>query len=364
VYRSSAISAVILCALSSAHASTRPQYGGALHVETSAEAGTVVRALVFDRLTRTDASGEIAPSLAVRWAQENQAQRWQFWLRPGVRFHDGTKMTAEDVVRSLTEDCAAGVGGSCAWKTLRVVGDSVVMTTDSPAPTMPAELARAEYIITHNDAAGETDGTGADGTGPFKITSQSRDAAMLAAVNDAWAGRPFVDTVEIDGRRDVRAQLLDLSVGRADIVDLPPESVRQAAQAHVAMSASRPTDLIALSIHSRALETPAQREGIADAVDRAALWSVIFQRQGEASGSLLPNVLTGYGFLFATERNLQHATELAAAGAIAHSPAVSGPGDSAPSLPAQCSAPLWTARPAAPACSPPASSLHSLHRPA
>ena len=178
------------------------------------------RPLVFDRLTHTDAGGEAAPSLAVRWAQENQAQRWQFWLRPGVRFHDGTEMTAEDVVRSLTEDCAADAGGSCGWKTLRAVGDSVVMTTDSPAPTMPAELARAEYIITHKDAAGETDGTGA-----FKITSQSRDTAMLVAVNDAWAGRPFVDAVEIDGRRDLRTQLLDLSVGRADRVDcLMPEA--------------------------------------------------------------------------------------------------------------------------------------------
>jgi peptide/nickel transport system substrate-binding protein len=145
VLRSSATSAALMCALvTTAHTSTRPQYGGTLHVETSAEAETVVRALVFDRLTRTDANGEPAPSLAVRWAQENQAQRWQFWLRPGVRFHDGTEMTAEDVVRSLTEDCTAETGGSCAWKTLRAVGDSVVMTTDSPAPTMPAELARAE----------------------------------------------------------------------------------------------------------------------------------------------------------------------------------------------------------------------------
>jgi len=307
VYRSIAISGVLLCAMTAA-ASTRPQYGGTLHVETSAEAETVVRVLVFDRLTRTDASGEVAPSLAVRWAQENQAQRWQFWLRAGVRFHDGTELTADDVVRSLTEDCAADSGGSCAWKTLRAVGDSVVMTTDEPAPTMPAELARSQYIVTHKDAAGKTDGTGA-----FKITSQSRDAAMLAAVNDAWAGRPFVDAVEIDGRRDVRAQLLDLSVGRADMVDLPPESVRQAAQAHVAMVASPPTDLIVLSIHSRTLETPAQREAIADAADRMALWSVIYQRQGEASASLLPNGMTGYGFLFATERNLQRATELAAA---------------------------------------------------
>ena len=299
---------LLLCAMTAA-ASTRPQYGGTLRVETAAEPDALVRALVFDTLTRVDASGAVAPSLAVRWAQDNDAQRWQFWLRAGVHFHDGSEMTADDVVRSLTEAC----GSACPWKTLRAVGASVVMTADSPTPTMPAELARGIYIVTHGDAAGALDGTGPEGTGPFRITSQSRDTAMLAAVNDAWAGRPFVDTVEIDARRDVRAQLLDLSVGRADIVDLPPEDVRQAAQSHVASVTSAPVDLIALSVHSRALDTPMKREAIADAVDRAALWSVIFQRQGEASASLLPNALTGYGFLFPAQRDLAHATELAAA---------------------------------------------------
>jgi peptide/nickel transport system substrate-binding protein len=307
-----------LCALA-AGASTRPQYGGTLHVETQAAPDALVRTLVFDTLTRTDASGEPAPSLAVRWTADNNAQRWQFWLRAGVRFHGGTgatgtetagaEMTADDVVRSLNEACAA----ECPWKTLRAVGMSVVMTTDSPAPTMPAELARAMCIVTHKDAAGAADGTGLEGTGPFRVTSQSRDTAMLAAVNDAWAGRPFVDAVEIDGRRDVRAQLLDLSVGRADIVDLPPEAVRQAMQVHLTVVASAPVDMVALILHSRALETPVKREAIADAVDRAAIWSVIYQKQGESSASLLPNALTGYGFLFSTQRNLQHATELAAA---------------------------------------------------
>ncbi len=301
--RSIAVSGVLLCAMVAA-ASTRPQYGGALRVERAAEPDALVRALVFDRLTRVDARGTVAPLLAVRWAEDNEGQRWQFWLRAGVHFHDGTEMTADDVVRSLTDAC----GTECPWKTLRAVGESVVMTTDSPMPTMPAELARAMYIVTHKDAAGAL-----DGTGPFKVSSQSRDTALLVAVNDAWQGRPFVDTVEIDGRRDVRAQLLDLSVGRADIVDLPPEDVRQAAQSHVATVTSAPVDLIALSIHSRAMETPVKREAVADAVDRAALWSVIFQRQGEASASLLPNALTGYGFLFPAQRDLPRATELAAA---------------------------------------------------
>lgn len=303
MWRSIAVS-LLLCVAGRASASNRPQYGGTLRVETQAGPDALVHDLVFDRLTRISAKGDIAPSLAVRWTQDNNAQRWQFWLRPGVHFHDGTDLTADDVARSLNDACPS----LCPWRSVRALGSSVVITLDSPAPTLPAELARAAYIVTHKDTNGEL-----DGTGPFRITVQTRDHAALAAVNDAWAGRPFLDSIEIDGRRDPRVQLLDLSVGRADIVDLQPESVRQAEQAHLAVAQSAPVDLIALQIHTPALSTSVQRAAISLALDRAAIWTVIYQKQGEATASLLPNALSGYSFLFSTQRNLARATELAAA---------------------------------------------------
>ena len=54
----------------------------------------------------------------------------------------------------------------------------------------------------------------------------------------------------------------------------------------------------------------AQREAVALAVDRAALYNVIFQKQGEMTASLLPNALTGYSFLFPKERDLARAQAL------------------------------------------------------
>ena len=303
MFRSIVISRLLLCAAVAA-ASTRPHYGGTLHVETAGAADAVARPLVFDTLTRTAPNGEAAPSLALRWVAENESQRWQFWLRAGVHFHDGTALTADDVVRSLSAACAS----TCPWKTLRAVGESVVFTTDSPAPTLPQELARSSYIVSRKTSDGQL-----DGTGPFQITSRGRDSLFLTAANDAWQGRPFLDSIEIDGGRDQRAQLLDLSVVRADLIDIAPEAVRQAQQSHFTLLTSQPTTLLALVVHSNAMQTALQRETIADAVDRSTLWSVIFQKQGEASASLLPNALTGYTFLFSPDRNLSRATELAAA---------------------------------------------------
>jgi MarR-like DNA-binding transcriptional regulator SgrR of sgrS sRNA len=303
VYRSIATSGLLLCAAVAA-AGTRPHYGGTLHMETAASADAVARPLVFDTLTRTAPNGEAAPSLATRWAVENESQRWQFWLRSGVHFHDGSDLTADDVVRSLSAECAS----ACPWKTLRAVGGSVVFTTESPAPTLPQELACSNYIVSRKTSDGQL-----DGSGPFQIASRGKGSLLLTAVDDAWQGRPFLDSIEIEGQRDQRAQLLDLSVGRADLIDIAPEAVRQAQQSHLTLLTSQPTALLALVIHSNAMQTPAQREAVADAVDRSTLWSVIFQKQGEASASLLPNSLTGYTFLFSPDRNLSRATELAAA---------------------------------------------------
>lgn len=301
MWRSTVISVVLLGAAAMAVAGTRPQYGGTLRVETAGDVDAVARPLVFDTLTRVDESGRLQGRLAVRWSGDNNGQRWQFWLRAGVVFHDGRALTAEDVVQALGADC----GGSCPWRTLRAVGASVVMTTDAPMPTMPEELARQLYIVAKKNDAGEMDGTGA-----FQVSSHGHDVVTLAAVNDAWAGRPFVDAMEIDGHRTVRAQWLDMSVGRADVVDVPAEQMRAAQQAHMSVIASRPTDLLVLTVRGGALTTVEQRAAVAAAVDRGALATVIYQRQGEASASLLPNALTGYSFLFATGRDVAKAVQL------------------------------------------------------
>ncbi len=70
-------------------------------------------------------------------------------------------------------------------------------------------------------------------------------------------------------------------------------------------------DLLVLSVaRTGILQEDAQREAIALAVDRAALYNVIFQKQGEMTASLLPNALTGYGFLFPVDRDLARAQAL------------------------------------------------------
>jgi MarR-like DNA-binding transcriptional regulator SgrR of sgrS sRNA len=189
---------------------------------------------------------------------------------------------------------------------VRTLGDSLVFTTASPDPVLPDELARSEFAISTQDASGNP-----VGTGPFRFVSNDNYLLTLAAVDDAWQGRPYVDAVEILGRRTVRTQWLDLIAGHTDLVDVPVDTVRQAQQEHLNVVQSGNCDLLVLDVARRGvLAEDTQREAIALAVDRAALYNVIFQKQGEMTAGLLPDSLTGYGFLFPVARDLVRAQAL------------------------------------------------------
>jgi MarR-like DNA-binding transcriptional regulator SgrR of sgrS sRNA len=307
-------------------ARTRPHYGGTLRVEIEGNAwsqnvsqssglgGPLARRLIFDGLTRVDADGSVRSALAVRWASESSDHRWQFWLRPGVHFHDGSPLTSAAVVASLTGSC----GAECPWTALRAVGSSVVFTSDSPMPNLPTLLAGDDSLIVHPASIGANAGSqlGSSigpmvGTGAFEPSGFSNGVLTLVANDSCWEGRPFLDKIEVTGHKSIRDQWLDLSLGRADVVEVPAEQMRQAHEQRLTVVASGPVSLLALAVADGGLLGDANlRAAIALAVDRSSLSNVIFQKQGEITASLLPSELTGYGFLFSTDRDVNKASEL------------------------------------------------------
>src|SRR5258707_14866624 len=105
--------AAILLLASGAAASTSPQFGGILRVQISEHVATIdprqwpsdslsaaaterLASLVFDRLVRFDDHGIPQPMLAVSWQQDDNAKRWQFHLRAGAKFRDGSPLAPEN----------------------------------------------------------------------------------------------------------------------------------------------------------------------------------------------------------------------------------------------------------------------------
>src|SRR5271169_6337742 len=206
-------------------AGTRARYGGTLVVEiheaiTFADPGEwppSLVPLVYDGLVRLDAQGRPLPALALAWQHDPENKRWEFRLRPGVKFHDGSPVNAAAVAACLKMGAHVGVSSE---------GGAVVIQQEIPAPDLPATLADARFVILRRGADGVT-----SGTGPYRITEwQAGRHAVLAANDDYWGGRPFLDGIELRMFRAFRDQSVDLELGKADVVELSIEDARRATQ--------------------------------------------------------------------------------------------------------------------------------------
>jgi MarR-like DNA-binding transcriptional regulator SgrR of sgrS sRNA len=294
----------LLVALQSG-ARTRPHYGGTLRIETEGDPwqrpSGIARRLVYDGLTRIDAAGSVQSALATGWEADSGNHRWEFHLRPVVHFHDGSSLTAAAVVASLNLSCTA----NCPWSAVHAVGSSIVFTNDAPMPNLPALLAGDDFLI---EAVGSAEGSAPQanvGTGAFQVASSASGQLALKANEAGWQGRPFADTIEIRSHRAVRDQWLDLSLGKTDVVEVPAELIRQAQQQKMVVVVAPAAELLAVQVsETGALSNPQLRAAIACSVDRAPLANVIFQKQGEAVASVLPQSLSGDAFLFPVDRDL------------------------------------------------------------
>jgi hypothetical protein len=133
--------------------------------------------------------------------------------------------------------------------------------------------------------------------------------AVYAADENASGGRPFLDTIEIEMARPLRDQAIDFGLGKADVVELGANEPRRPTAGRKVWS-SAPMRVLAVVFHPRIADARI-REALALAVDRTAIYNVLLQRQGEISGALLPQWLSGYAFLFPTTIDLSRARALA-----------------------------------------------------
>jgi peptide/nickel transport system substrate-binding protein len=245
-----------------------------------------LRSLVFETLVRLDAAGAPQPCLALTWQHDPAAKRWQFNLRPGVKLHDGSALTATAVAVSVQADLP-GV-------TVAATGDTAIaIRANHPLPDLLLDLAHSGWLA----------------TGPFRPTGfEPGRRATFAANEDYWDGRPFLDAIDVQLGRGPRDQLADLELGKADVVEVDAADLRRASRDGRTVWSSDAVRLIALAFPGG---DPRLREALALSIDRAAMHSVLLQKQGEVTAALLPQWMSGYAFVFPTAPDLPRARVLA-----------------------------------------------------
>lgn len=243
-------------------AAERPRYGGELRIELRAQAKTledaaVLSAQVFEALSRVSSRS---------WRYPEQ---WNFQPQPGATWHDGKPVEAFSV-----------------------------------ADDKPYDVIRNEKLMRKNE-----DGT-LIGTGPFRIAAfEPGKRLRLEAHKGHWGGRPYLDAIEIAFGRSMREQALAFDVGSADVIEVPWNETRRARQRPGRLVQSAPIELLALVFDASKVAQPV-REAVALSLDRSSIHTVLLQKQGQPTGALLPQWISGWAFAFPILRNVDKARKL------------------------------------------------------
>jgi ABC-type transport system substrate-binding protein len=293
-------------------AANRPHYGGTLRIatrsalmsldpaqQTNSLSENNITRLMFDTLTVVNDRGNVQPSLASSCEAEPGNQRWRIKLRSDVTFADGSALTTDAVASSLR-------ASNPSWK-IFPNSDSVTIETETPDQDLPAELA-----LTRNSIAKR--GGILVGTGAFTVTDwQPGKNLALAARENYWAGRPYVDSITISLGQNQREQMISLDLGKTDVIEIASDQAHRAGMENRLIDASQPVELLALVFtreNQGAADDEKLRRALALSIDRASINNVLLQGAGVPTGSLLPDWMSGYSFLFPSEFNLAQAHQL------------------------------------------------------
>ncbi len=219
----------------------------------AAQANLALTYHLFEPLVTADAQSRIVPALAQSW-RAIDATTWEFKLRPGVKFQDGSAFTADDVAFSLARplNIKGSPGGFAPYvraiAAVQVVDPLTVrLRTTRPYGPLLQEL-NSVAIVSRKAAANAApedfdSGKAAVGTGPFRLVRFARgDRIELARFDDYWGEKPAWDRVTIRMIASEPSRTAALLAGDVDAIEtIPPADLarfKRNAAYHVAQTPS------------------------------------------------------------------------------------------------------------------------------
>ncbi|MEA2870967.1 MAG: peptide/nickel transport system substrate-binding protein [Hyphomicrobiales bacterium] len=284
---------------------------------------------VFDTLVWSGDGLEIEPRLASSWRAVDPTT-WEFKLRNGVKFHDGSDFTSEDVKFSITR-MQTPMGPNPTTIYVRRVKEvqtpdplTVRVVTDGPAPNLPNDFIRL-FIVSHKAAAGVTkenanevfnSGKAAVGTGPYKFVSWTPKGDFVAERFDGyWGGKePWARIVRKEIPND-SARVAQLKAGQLDLITRVPASDVATLERDPKISVARIDTVYVFNMELEMRDTPPAgqitakdgsalpknplqdtrvREAIDLAIDRKALAEIAMEGLGKPVNQLVTPSIFGY----------------------------------------------------------------------
>ncbi|GAA2557634.1 MULTISPECIES: ABC transporter substrate-binding protein [Streptomyces] len=245
-----------------------------------------------ETLVKLDADGDAVPALATEWKQSGRS--WEFTLRDGVTFHDGTDLTAEAVVRSLTEAATASpkpriLDGVDLTAKAKGTG-TVVVTTADEDPLVPQRLSSPQLSILAAKAyRGKTVNPVGAGTGPFELTEvDGTSSAALDRYDDYWGGRAKAPGIDVRFVPDGTARAAALRSGEADIVEAVPVSQAALLDEDLITEVPMPrTNTLYLNTEKGVFKDASLRAAAREAIDAKSLVDGVYEGRADVAEGLL-----------------------------------------------------------------------------
>lgn len=282
---------------------------------------------LFDELARLDGD-KVELALAESIEPNADATEWTIRVRDGVRFHDGTPLTARDVAYSLRllgdpeRNQGATLFSDLDLSKLKVVDDR---TLRLPLKRARGDLVDGILALTSTVfPAGLSDFSNAVGSGPFKLVSFRPGTPVELARNaDYWDGAPQIRELEIRAISDPVARLNAVKGGQIDyaigITPTGAKSAQRGRNLQVVRSGARNSSALMFVMNETRppFDDPRVRLAFRLAIDRQALVDSVLLGEGEIGNDIPGKGLLGYaGDLPQRTRDVDRARNLLAAAGV------------------------------------------------
>jgi peptide/nickel transport system substrate-binding protein len=262
-----------------------------------------------ETLVKLNAEGDAKPALATEWKRSGKS--WTFTIRDGVTFHDGTELTAEAVVNSLTVAAAASPKPRIldgVELTVKADGDKVTVTTAAEDPLVPHRLSSPQLSILAAKAyKGKTVNPLGAGTGPFELTKvNGTSSASLDRYDDYWGGKAKAPGIDVKFVPDGTARAAALRTGEADIVEAIPVSQAAVLDQDLITEVPMPrTNTLYLNTEKGVFKDASLRAAAREAIDAKSIVDGVYEGRADVAEGLLGPALPWAAELRSTVKRVE-----------------------------------------------------------
>lgn len=261
---------------------------------------------IYDTLITLDENKSPVPALAEKWEQIDDTT-FRFYLREGVKFHNGDTLTAEDVRYTIARACT-NPGSSSTYKSFdgentKVIDDlTVEIKLKSPDASIFDTLNGQRGGIVCKRAVEELGedayGHAPVGTGPYKLEEwQTGTELRLVANENYWGEAPKTPNIVFKIITESANRVIEMETGNADIClnVLASEVARleEAEGLHVEMGTGYQYTTVTFNMQDPVLSDIRVRQALVAAIDREAIVNAVYKGTATVADSIMPTTLLG-----------------------------------------------------------------------